>query len=316
MTDRVLALLGVGLVDPDAPILTADDLGVVRGDGIFETMLVRGGQPWLPDEHLQRFAVSAQRMQLALPPVTVWHDLIRLALSAWDPQVEGVLRLVCTRGRDLTGQPTGYAYLAPVPVETLRQRAQGVAVITASLGISSTARGQAPWLLGGVKTTSYAPNMAAGRHAHAQNADDVIYVSSDGMVLEGPTSSVVWAHGGTLSTVPVETGILAGTTVGHLLRQASTQGFYADVRPARVEDLHAADAVWLVSSVRGAVPVLALDGVRRGEAGLTGRVLAALGLTGPVTSAPPPVQTPPAQASPGQPPMTYPNTVAPPPPTT
>lgn len=296
MTYRVLALLGTGLVDPDAPILTADNLGVLRGDGIFETMLVRNGQPWLPDEHLQRFDVSAQRMQLTLPPITAWHDLIRLALSAWDPRAEGVLRLVCTRGREGAGRVTGYAYVSRVAAETLRQRAQGVSVVTAALGLASTTRQQAPWLLGGVKTTSYATNLAAGRYAHAQRADDVIYLSSDGQVLEGPTSSVVWAHGGTLSTVPVETGILAGTTVGHLMRRASTQGFTPDARLARIEDLNAADAVWLVSSVRGAVPVLAIDGAPRGEAGLTGRVLAALGLTSPRpesptrTGSPPPCQ--------------------------
>lgn len=295
MADRVLALLGTGLVDPDAPILTADDLGVLRGDGIFETMLVRGGQPWLPDEHLHRFAGSARRMQLDLPPVGAWHDLMRLSLSAWDARVEGMLRLVCTRGRDGAGRVSGYAYLTAVPAETLHQRAHGVTVVTATLGISSTARVGAPWLLGGVKTTSYAGNLAAGRHAHEHRADEAIYVSSDGQVLEGPTSSVVWAHGGTLCTVPVETGILAGTTVGELLRRAPAAGLSVTVRPARVEDLHAADAVWLLSSVRGAVPVLAIDGVRRGEAGLTGRVLAALGLAGPA-------------------PVGWSNTVAPPPP--
>ena len=40
MTPRVLALLDGGLADPDAPLLRADDLGVMRGDGVFETVLV------------------------------------------------------------------------------------------------------------------------------------------------------------------------------------------------------------------------------------------------------------------------------------
>ena len=53
---RVVALLGVGVVPADTPILRADDLGALRGDGIFETMHVRDGRAWLLDEHLDRMA--------------------------------------------------------------------------------------------------------------------------------------------------------------------------------------------------------------------------------------------------------------------
>lgn len=308
MTLRVLALMGTGLVDPDAPILTADDLGVLRGDGIFETLLVRGGQPWLPDEHLQRLTWSAARMELDLPPIGAWHDLMRLALSAWDPQREGGMKLVCTRGREITGRATAYVYVGEVGPQTLHQREHGIAAITATLGVSSTVRAESPWLLGGVKTLSYAMNMAAGRYAQSRGAEEMIWTSTDGQVLEGPTSSVVWATGDVLATVPVESGILAGTTVGRLLTGAASQGLRADVRPATVADLHAADGVWLVSSVRTAATVRMLDGQPRGDGGLSGRVVAALGLPpAPTWAAPAGGQYPP-QAYPGQqyPPQSYP----------
>ena len=44
------------------------------------------------------------------------------------------------------------------------------------------------------------------------------------------------------------------------------------VAPGTVADLHAADAVWLVSGIRGVAAVHTLDGVRRGDAGLTAGV--------------------------------------------
>lgn len=276
---RVLAVLGTGLVDPAAPLLRADDLGVVRGDGVFETMLVRNQSAWLREEHLARLASSASRMDLELPPLDEWRALIDTALAAWPDDAEGVLRLVCTRGPEDGGGPvTGFVSIAPVSATTLQQRRDGVRVITCALGVSARVRAEAPWLLGGVKSTSYATNMAALRHAQRSGADDVIYVSAEGELLEGPTATVVWAVDNTLTTVPTETGILAGTTAAHLLGRAPHHGFAADVRHGRVDDLHAADGVWLVSSVRGAVPVRAIDGHERDDGGLTERVRAALGL--------------------------------------
>ncbi|MGH3933309.1 MAG: hypothetical protein ACRDTF_25410, partial [Pseudonocardiaceae bacterium] len=53
---RVVALLGEGLVDPDAPLLCADDLGVLRGDGVFETILVVDGMAVELEAHLIRLA--------------------------------------------------------------------------------------------------------------------------------------------------------------------------------------------------------------------------------------------------------------------
>jgi len=274
-----VAVLGVGRVDPQSPVLRADDLGAVRGDGVFETVLVRGGQPWLLEEHLARFAGSAARLQLALPALADWRRLAADLLVGWPADREGVLRLICTRGPESGGPPTGYGYLAPVPTETLRQRAEGVRVVTATLGLAADVRAGAPWLLGGVKAVSYAANMAALRHAQAQGADDVIYVSADGLVLEAPTATVVWAAGGRLVTVPADTGVLAGTTAAELFRRAPGLGLATEVRRAAADVLHSADAVWLLSAVRGAVPVTAVDGRARGDAGLTVRIRAALDAT-------------------------------------
>src|SRR5436305_562604 len=64
---RVLALPGAGVVPADTPVLRGDDLGALRGDGVFETLHVRQGEPWLLDEHLARMRRSAERLALPLP---------------------------------------------------------------------------------------------------------------------------------------------------------------------------------------------------------------------------------------------------------
>jgi 4-amino-4-deoxychorismate lyase len=259
-------------VPADQPVVTAFDQGLGRGDGVFESVLVTGGAtPWL-DAHLERLARSARLLELPDPGPAAWSALVAAAVDGWPADVEGACRLFLTRGLGEGCPPTALALLAPIPAEVLRQRTEGIAVVSLGLGVPAAFRASAPWLLGGAKTLSYAVNMAAQRHAHALGADDVVLTSLEGQLLEGPTSTVVWAAGGVLHTPPLETGILAGTTMGRLFRRAGDAGWPTAVTPGTVADLHAADAVWLVSGIRGAAPVHRLDGVPRGDAGLTARV--------------------------------------------
>jgi 4-amino-4-deoxychorismate lyase len=256
-------------VPADQPVVTAFDQGLGRGDGVFESVaVVEGGTPHLA-AHLVRMRTSAALLELPDPGDDVWVRLVGAVLAGWPPAVEGVCRLFLTRGLGDGMPPTALALLAPVPEETLRQRADGISVVTLGLGIPADFRAGAPWLLGGAKTLSYAVNMAAYRHAHAVGADDAVFTSLEGQLLEGPTSTVVWSTDGVLHTPPLETGILPGTTTARLFDRATAQGRPTATTPGTVEDLHAADAVWLLSGVRGAAMVHTLDGVRRGDAGLT-----------------------------------------------
>jgi 4-amino-4-deoxychorismate lyase len=259
---RVVALLGTGVVPADSAILRADDLGAIRGDGIFESMHVRDGQAWLLDRHLDRMASSAARMELDLPDRGALADLVKQAVAAWPGEVEAAIRLVCTRGPESTpGSPTVFAMITPVPDSQRQARRTGLAVVTASLGFPADLRTSAPWLLGGAKTLSYAVNMASVRWAKAAGADDVLWISSDGYALEAPTSSLVWLEGTELCTVPaVSTGILAGTTARWLLDHAGYLGWSTAERMITPAGLGGADSVWLTSSVRGPAPIRSLDG--------------------------------------------------------
>ena len=263
---------GAVAVPADQPVVTAFDQGLGRGDGVFESVaVVDRGTPHLA-AHLERLRTSARLLELDDPGDGVWRALLDTVLDDWPAGLEGVCRLFLTRGLGEGMPPTALALLAPVPAETLRQRAEGISVVSLGLGVPAGFRAQAPWLLGGAKTLSYAVNMAAQRHAHTVGADDVVFTSVEGQLLEGPTSTVVWAAGGTLHTPPLETGILAGTTMARLFTRAADVGWPTAVSPGTVADLHAADAVWLLSGVRGAATVHSLDGVPRGDAGLSERV--------------------------------------------
>jgi 4-amino-4-deoxychorismate lyase len=254
---------------PGTPLLFADDLAAVRGDGVFETLLVRDGGACLVEAHLGRLGHSAKLLDLPEPDLASWRQAIDLATRGWaaDTTDEGAMRLVYSRGRERGSAPTAYVTVNPVADRIAAARRDGVAAVTLPRELPATGVEAMPWLLAGAKTLSYAINMAALRHAARQGAGDVIFVSSDGYVLEGPRSTVVIAVGGAgasgdvcLLTPPPWYPILRGTTQQALFGVARAKGYDCDYRALRVADLFVAQGIWLVSSMTLAARVHTLDG--------------------------------------------------------
>jgi 4-amino-4-deoxychorismate lyase len=262
----VVVTLDGQLQDPQAPLLHADDLAVVRGDGIFESLLVRDGRPCLLEAHLGRLTQSARLMDLPAPDLPAWRDAVATAASGWTAQggEEGVVRLIYGRGREGGSPPTAFVMIGPLPARVAAARQDGVAALTLARGLPADGAADMPWLLAGAKTLSYAVNMAALRHAERNGAGDVIFVSSEGYVLEGPRSTVVIATDidGRLGllTPPPWYPILRGTTQQALFDVARNKGYDCDYRALRPADLIAAQGVWLISSITLAARVHTLDG--------------------------------------------------------
>lgn len=265
----VVVTLDGRLHDPSAPLLYADDLAAVRGDGVFETLLVRDGRPCLLDAHLSRLTQSARLMDLPAPDLPQWRAAVAGAVDKWNAGggAEGVLRLVYSRGRESGSPPTAFATIGALPGRVAEVRRNGLAALTLPRGLASAGTADMPWLLAGAKTLSYAVNMAALRHAERHGAGDVIFVGSDGLILEGPRSTVVIvteSEGGdgvpTLLTPPPWFPILRGTTQQALFEVARSKGYDCDYRALRPPDLFAAQGVWLVSSITLAARVHTLDG--------------------------------------------------------
>src|SRR5690606_11053923 len=122
--------------------------------------------------------------------------------------------------------------------------------------------GETGWLLGGVKTLSYAVNMAAAREAGRRGADDALFVSSEGIALEGPRSALIWRDGEVLASTRVEgTGILGSVTQSSIFAEAARDGVVTRHDLIRATRLPTTDGAWLVSSGRLVAPILTLDGV-------------------------------------------------------
>lgn len=252
----------------ETPLLCADDLAVLRGEGVFETVLVRDGRARLVEPHLRRLAHSAAAMHLPEPQLPAWRHAIDAAARRWaaGSDDEAAMRLIYSRGRESGSAPTAYVMVTPLAERIGAARRDGIAAVTLERGLPA-AGAPMPWLLAGAKTLSYAVNMAALRHAAACGADDVVFVSSDGYVLEGPRSTVIIATSGEggvagvpcLLTPPPWYPILRGTTQQALFEVARDAGFDCDYRALRPADLYSAQGVWLVSAVTLAARVHTLD---------------------------------------------------------
>lgn len=267
MTEQLIAVLGTGVVDRTTPLATGDDLGLTRGDGCFDaTLVIRdadGANLRILDlaEHLDRLDASCRGLDLDLQDHDAWRALVDEAIAAWDGR-EAALKLVVTRGdeHDNHGQ-TAYLSLTEMDDAAIAER-RGIRVCSLNRGYASTTFTDAPWLLGGVKTLSYAVNVAVKREAKRRGDDDALFVSSDGYCLEGPTSSLVWLDGDTLVTTPVEgTGILRSITQTKLWAAAEAAGRPTEYRLATPDEVRAGGGAWFLSSVRGVAPITHLDGV-------------------------------------------------------
>ena len=237
---RAVAVAGRGLVDPREPVFAADDVALLRGRSVFETTRVYSGQAFLLDRHLARFARSAEWVGLPAPDAGECERLAELVVgAAAEPDL--ALRLYWT-GRDLVATAGG---IDPTH-EAVRKR--GLRLVTV------------PWSTGalaGAKSMSYAENMAAQDGAVAAGADDALFVSLDGTVLEAPTANVFWRKGDTLFTPELELPILAGVTRGLVLEMAEQETVEGMFSLARLLE---ADEVFICSSIREVMPVASVDG--------------------------------------------------------
>jgi 4-amino-4-deoxychorismate lyase len=245
--------------DAAEPHLSVLDLGATRGDGVFESISVGNGRPQALEHHLRRFAESAAKLDLPAPDLDAWRAAILAAIAELEPTAEAWVKTVLTRGIEGDGRPTGWVYAAHTADFSL-VRTSGIRVVTLDRGYRHDVEQTSPWLLAGAKTLSYAVNRSVLREAQRRGADDVIFVSSDGFVLEGPTSSVIFRRGDRLLTPGTGLGILDGTTQANVFHYARSLGLETGFELVTVEELLGADAAWLVSSVRHAAPVTAVDG--------------------------------------------------------
>ncbi len=255
-------MLAVATAGPDGgpAELSPLDLALQRGEAAFEVTRVYQGRPFRLEAHLARLHRSAAALELTLPrglEALCTRAVAEAGLT--EAGGDGVLRLVCTRGIEGEFASAAFAVVTEVPAELEAQRRRGLNLVLLTIAADPLVRASSPWLLPGVKSISYAVNMAATRAAAARGADDAILVGLGGELLELPTSNLWWRVGETLQTPSLDLGILAGVTRAALLEVAGSLGYRVLEGVFSADDLAAADEAFVSSSVREVLPVVTID---------------------------------------------------------
>ena len=271
---------GPGHVWVDGHLLSAEgahlsvfDRGFQLGDGVFETLRVRAGQPTELAEHIARLRRSADGLAIALP-----DDIERrlatgiAALLAADrldgPEGDASVRITVSRGpfrrRGL---------LPPDEVVAATVAIQAWPVVPASAEhlerglhlIASAVRRDPADPLASIKTTSRAHYVYARLEARRAGADDALFLTIDGDLSEGTTANIFLVRLATdgvheLATPSLDCAILPGTTRSWLLAWAARVGLRPFEGRLSRNDLAMADEAFLSSSVAGVLPVTRFEG--------------------------------------------------------
>ena len=250
----------VRFTDARSAALPVTDLAVTRGDAVFETVAFFDGRPQALDQHLERLVSSARKLHIAEPERALWTATILAAVAEHPPWPELSVKVVLARPQEREdGTVYGWVHVETAADHSTR-RNTGISLATMSRGVTRTAARDAPWLLMGAKTLSYAVNMAATREARRRGADEALFHTVDGFVMEGPVSSVVMRRGNVLLTPDPGIGILEGTTQQDVFAHAPSLGLKPLYVEIHKDELPAMDAVWMLGSGSLALPVHRIDG--------------------------------------------------------
>lgn len=239
--------LGGSLVDPTQPQVSLLDHGLLLGDGLFETVLTRAGEAVFLSHHLARLERSASVLDLVLDAVALRDAVVEL-MRATESVADGRLRITVTSGVGPLGMTRGSE-----PTYFLLWEPLQVATEPARLTVSDVVRCEAS-ALSGIKHTSWAENILAQSRAVAAGFSEALMLNTRGEVAETATSNIFMVKNRTVITPPLSSGCLAGITRALLVNNMPHDVRFAEMA-FTLDELLAADEVFLTSSLRLVQPV-------------------------------------------------------------
>lgn len=237
-----------------ADALSLKDRGLAYGDGLFETIAVKAGQPLLLDRHLQRLADGCSRLAIAADQSLVRSELLAYAAALG----EGVLKLILTRGDSLRGYAADPAAQArrilqgnPPTAYPSAYGQQGIRLFPCATRLS-----EQPLLAGLKHLNRLEQVIARSEWQDAEHAEGLM-LDVSGRVIEGVFSNLFLVRDGVLRTADLSRCGVAGVMRAELLFQARSLGIPTEIAEISLDQLQQADEIFVCNSVYGVWPVRA-----------------------------------------------------------
>ncbi len=239
--------------------IAVEDRGFQFADGIYEVVACPGREPFLLEDHLDRWERSAEGLMLEpwlgrAERHGVILELVRRAPFP-NPMVYGQLtRGACPRSHAFPAREvacTELWYAKPLPTYPAAYHAEGVAVIT---------HPDERWRNCHLKTVSLLPNCLAKEKARRAGAFEAMLVNEQGLVTEGAAVNAWAVIDGVVRTHPLTRAILPGITRKLVLALAAGEGIAVEERAFALQELATASEVLLTSTTIGVLPVSSVDG--------------------------------------------------------
>ncbi|MCK6544678.1 aminotransferase class IV [Myxococcota bacterium] len=249
------------LLPPEQATVSVFDRGFLYGDSVYEVVRTYDGVPFELGLHLERLAGSASRLGMVLP---VGLDV--LTEETWrthraTKNRDSYLRIVVTRGAGEIGLDPALAErpLRLVIAQTLKtppaelyERGAKVALVSVRRNLREAIDPQA-------KTGNYLNSVLAVAEARRSGAYEAVMLDHRDFVTEGASSNVFAVVGGVVLTPPLDAGILKGVTRHVVFEVARRAGLRTLEVPLTEPILRSADEVFITSSIRELVPIVAVD---------------------------------------------------------
>lgn len=241
------------VVPEEKAVVSALDLGLLRGYGVFDYVQVYQGKPFHLMDHLQRLLWSAEQVGLSLPIGLEEIEKLSKKLLSNNQPIDAGLRLIITGGYSGQDQllPSEPAHLMmlfhPFTPTPEKYYTRGMRVITTRMLRS----------LPGVKTTNYMPAIFAASKAKKMGFDDAVYVNAQEEILEGMISNAFFFKQGTLITSDSDQ-IVKGVTRAVILELAKPH-FPIEMRSLPLSELKDCEEAFLCSSRKEVAPLVQID---------------------------------------------------------
>lgn len=267
----IVLLNGKFLPEAEASI-SIHDRGFLYGDGLFETLIVRHGQPFRWQAHMDRLRQGAKLLRLKLPFQSDGLLNSVQELLGLNAVTDATLRIHITRGVGPRGYSTA-GTSSPTVLMTLHPTTAGhsgqsepMALITASYRVPSGDP------LASSKTADKLRNVLARQEAEERGAQEALLLNTDGKMTEAASANLFWIEDQAVCTPPLSAGALGGITRSVVFEICEELGMELRECDAPPKALLTADGVFLTVSTRGVIEVASLDGHALKRSAIPGRL--------------------------------------------